>query len=88
MKIVINASYTTCAISSVLLPEGRTWADISEWFIKWDTLHVRWVNSSEFAEFELDSNSDDGTDWKRPSCVSIYAVNENGDVDYDKDLAD
>lgn len=87
MRVAIDASYTTNASSKITLPEGKTWADVHGWYIKWDTLHINWVGSDDWKEYALNSDETDGTDWKRPTCASIYAIDENGEIDYDAELA-
>lgn len=87
--IEINASYYTGAVSRLTLKDGKTWKDVKDWFIKWDTLHVLFDGEDDWEEYSLDSYSDpDSTDWKRPASVSIYPVGEDGDVDYDTDYAE
>jgi hypothetical protein len=85
--IEINASYCTSAVARVALPDGTTWNDVKDWFIKWDTLHIKFEGETKWAEYPLESHSDaDSTDWKRPSSVSIHPV-VGDDVDYETDYA-
>lgn len=87
MRIAIDASYTTNTSSKITLPEGKTWADVYDWYIKWDTLYINWKGSDDWEEYALNSDSSDGIDWKRPTCASIYAIDENDEIDYDAELA-
>jgi hypothetical protein len=86
--IEINASYYTGAVARVTLPEGTTWNDVRDWFVKWDTLYVRFAGAQNFVEFALESHADaDSTDWKRPASVSIHPVEDDG-VNYNIDYAE
>ncbi len=83
----IAATYLAGTNSRVAFPEGKTWADVQDWYIKWDTLHIHW-KSGEDEEFELNSNGIDVIDGKRPTSSSVYAMDETtGKVDYDVELA-
>lgn len=84
----IDATYYAGTNANVELPEGKTWADVKDWYIKWDVLHIQWELNGEYQEFELRSDSTDCIDWKRPTSASICEVNEEtGDTDYDKEVA-
>lgn len=64
--------YLHCAsVGDVDLGE-RTWGDIERWFVKWDSLCVKFKGEEDWHEFELNSRIDYGVDWKRPSYVSVY----------------
>lgn len=83
----IDATYTAGTCAKVKFPEGKTWTDVLHWYIKWDTLHIRW-KSGEDEEFELNSNGIDVIDWKRPASTSVYVMDETtGKVDYDVEVA-
>ncbi len=82
----ISATYSTCANGRVVFPEGKTWADVKDWYIKWDTLYALLEGETDYREFELHSDSTDGTDWKRPCYVSVYAE-VDGEVDWDVEIA-
>lgn len=83
----INATYYTGATSRVTFEDGKTWGDVYDWYIKWDTLHVLFRDTTEWVEFTLESfNDPESTDWKRPQFVSIHPVLEDG-VDYNTDYA-
>lgn len=84
----IAATYYAGASANIELPEGKTWADVKHWYIKWDTLFIQWENSREYQGFDLNSDTEDVVDWKRPTSASIYEVNgETGETDYDKEVA-
>ena len=81
----IEASYHTGATSMVEFPEGKSWEDVQDWYVKWDTLYVRFNDTSDhtdYTEFALNYDSTDGTDWKRPTSVTVYGYDADGEVDY------
>jgi hypothetical protein len=77
-QITISASYTCVATGSVDL---KTWGDVKDWYIKWDTLHVQFEGDESWVEFGIESDSTDGVDWKRPAHVDIYEGEFEFDVD-------
>ena len=84
----INTSYYTGATARVTFKDGKTWADVKDWYIKWDTLHVLFKDAQDYEEFALESHTDaDSTDWKRPISVSIHPRLDDGSTDYDIDYA-
>jgi hypothetical protein len=85
-KIAVSAGYYTSSIGFATLPEGKTWGDVEDWYVKWDSLFVKFNESEDYNEFALDSDATDGTDWKRPSNVSIHPTDEDGQVDFDEEL--
>jgi len=86
--VEINTSYYTSATARVTFEGGKTWKDVKDWYIKWDTLNVLFTGETDWVAYLLESSSDLGaTDWKRPVTVSIHPYLENGDVDYDTDFA-
>lgn len=69
--ITISAVYSCTGGATVDL-SPHTWADVKEWFVKWDTLHVLFERGTEWVEYELDTDPSEGIDWKRPTSVDIY----------------
>lgn len=63
------------------LAKGKTWADVKDWYVKWDNLHLTYDNEN-WSEIDLNSNTDDMTDWKRPSRAEVHTV-EDEDCLYD-----
>ena len=63
---------------TVTFPKGRTWADVKDWYVKWDTLYVAWTDGTE-ADLALDSETLEVIDWKRPTSVEVYALDDEGD---------
>ena len=88
MKYTIEASYFTGSHAQVTFPEGKSWPDVNNWYVKWDTLHVMWKGAQEYEEFELNSDSTDGTDWKRPLVVTVYGTDETGETDFNNVAAE
>jgi hypothetical protein len=88
MKYAISACYSAGTVGFVDFPEGKTWDDVRDWYVKWDILHVSFKGTDEWVEFSLDSDNDDTIDWKRPISVSVSPTDENGDADYNEVLDD
>ena len=81
-QITVSASYTCVSTGSVDL-SPKTWGDVKDWYIKWDTLHVQFEGDESWVEFGIESDSLDGVDWKRPDHVDIY----EGEFEFDVELA-
>lgn len=74
--------------STVEFPEGKTWDDVKDWYVKWDTLHVTFTDDDKWVEFPLNSDSMEAIDWKRPRSVEVNPVDEeSGETDYYTDVA-
>lgn len=86
-EFLICATYSAFANTFVTFPEGKTWDDVHDWYIKWGTLNVRFKGSDTYQEFDLMRANEVDVDWKRPDDVSVHPVKGNGAVDYDTDLA-
>lgn len=83
----INCSLYAGVSGQVELPEGKTWRDVQDWYVKWDTLFVTF-KSGEQSEHPLNSDGLDAIDWKRPRSVEVYAVDEEtGETLYDTEIA-
>ena len=87
MKYAFYAAYRVTKIGYANFPTGKTWGDVEDWYVKWDTLHVKFKESTEWQEFELNSDSWD-TDWKRPDSCSVHPTDEEGGVDFNEELAE
>jgi len=79
--ITVSASYS-CCVSGVVDLSPRTWDDVEDWYIKWDTLHVKFERESEWRKFDINSDTNDSVDWKRPIGADIYA----GEHKYEDEL--
>ena len=87
-QYTVECSMYACAQGSVEFPEGKTWDDVEDWYVKWDTLHVRFEDDPNAHEFALNSDGLEAIDWKRPPSVTVYAVDpETEETDYDKEIA-
>ena len=85
MKVAVNCMLYAGTTGYAELPEGRTWEDVEHWFVKWDSLFLSFRDGTD-TEIELNSNTEDVIDWKRPSSVEIYGTDEEGQTDYDRYL--
>ena len=84
----IEASYYAGTTGQVEFPEGKTWDDVDGWYVKWDTLHVVFKdNVTEVVEMNINSNTVDIIDWKRPIDVTVFPFDDEGFPDYDKEIA-
>ena len=84
-KYAINASYDASVVGFVTLPNGKTWEDVSEWFIKWDRIYIEFKNNTTWS-CELNSETNEIIDWKRPQEQSVYAVDKDGEPNFDEEL--
>lgn len=66
----------------------KTWEDVEQWYVKWDTLNVLFNGDSEYTSIDLNSEVQDVVDWKRPTSVSVFAVDEDGEADHDEEIAE
>ncbi|MCP4953184.1 MAG: hypothetical protein GY922_15185 [Proteobacteria bacterium] len=58
--------------------QSYTWADVEDFYVKWDTLHLTMKDDSTH-EIEMESRTDDEIiDWKRPKSVEVYSLDEKG----------
>ena len=87
MKYAISNSYNSTTVGYVKFPEGKTWDDVDDWYVKWDTLNVQFKGEHEWQGFELNSDSGE-IDWKRPNSTSVHPTDEEGNPDYNEELAE
>lgn len=88
MKYEIDCTLYAGVSGSVDLGD-KAWSDVKEWYVKWDTLNVLFNGDSEYTKIDLNSKLKDAEfDWKRPTSVSVFAVGEDGSVDYGKEVAE
>ena len=85
-QYTINTTYSAGTEGTVVFPEGKSWDDVKDWYVKWDTLHVQFKDSPEWQEFSLDSYVDGIIDWKRPDSVSVFPKSAEG-TDWDTEIA-
>ena len=80
--ITISARYYMTTTGTADL-SPKTWADVTEWYVRWDILHVIFEGETEWREFNLNSKDDDGADFKEPNRVDVFA----GDGEFEDELA-
>ena len=80
--ITIDTEYYMTATTTVDL-SPKTWADVEDWYVKWDKLQVKFKDSDDWKIFDLESDTEDGVDWSRPNKADIF----EGQYDYDHLLA-
>ena len=83
MKVRIETAYSAYNVDEFELPEGKTWADVKSFFVKWGTAHITFKCG---LEFERDLGDGLEVDWKRSSDTEVFEVAEDGSYDYDKPL--
>lgn len=86
MKYQIECTYLAGPTATVELPDGKTWDDVASWYVKWDTMNIVFKDGTELNE-DLNSTSLEVVDWKRPTSVSIYAIDPDGKTNYEKEIA-
>ena len=87
MRYGIYTSYYAGGESSVELPEGKTWADVEWWYVKWDTLFYKLVGDDKEYKEELNTDIHESVDWKRPAETQIFELDENRYIDWEKEVA-
>jgi len=80
--ITISASYEITTTGTADL-SPKTWDDVKEWHITWDRLYVLFEGETSWQEFDLNSDENDGADFKRPDRIDIYA----GDCEFEEKIA-
>jgi len=85
-KYTITGIYSAATKGTVTFPEGKSWNDVKDWYVKWDTLHVQFKDATEWVDFPMDSGTDEIIDWKRPDSVSVYPESEEG-TDWNTEIA-
>ena len=76
-KIAVSGNYH-CTTTGIVDLSPKTWDDVDEWYVKWDHLNVRFKGETDWQEFDLESQTDNVIDWKRPTSVTI----EDEDYNY------
>lgn len=71
MKLSISCTYNACCNADVNIPKEVNLEDISNIYVKWDCLHFD-ANGKHY-EIELNSNTMEAVDWKRPSDINYYS---------------
>ena len=81
--ITIYAEYA-CTATAVVDIAPKTWDDVSDWYIKWDTLYIQFEGDENWKEYPLESDTSDGIDMKRPHVAQVWA----GKLDFEEELAE
>ena len=79
MKVNIQAYYTTVNSTEVELPEGKTWDDVSNYWIKWGILYITWSDGQN-QEINLSSEFETG-DTKFPDSYWVFTEDMNELID-------
>lgn len=84
----VSAQYYAGSEGTITFPEGKSWDDVKDWYVKWDILHVKFKDQNEYQSFQLNSEIGMYVDWKRPISATIHPyIDEDNDTDYDTELA-
>lgn len=89
MKVQLEAYYTIVASKVVELPEGKTWANVKDYYVKWGSL-VLTFDDGTTVELDGGDADIDSIDFKRPLSYTVWAVNDDEeitDTDYEHPLA-
>jgi hypothetical protein len=87
-KYCLELTFYSGCNATVELPDGHTWDEIQDWYIKWNTLHFKLKGVEAWGEIELQLTDADVVDYKRPESVSVFPVDEEDNVDYDNEVAE
>lgn len=88
MKLVVEVSYVAYNSHTIELPEGKTWDDVENFWVKWDTVNIVFRGEDTPHSYEMGSGDPDRIDFKHPETLWVYTASEDGDADYDKLLYD
>ena len=80
MEIEVHVEYAVCNCVNVEMPEGKSWDDVKDHWVKYDVLHIEF-NDGTKTQQELDTDTG-CIDWKRPIDVTIYGDNDLLDNTY------
>lgn len=81
----VVAEYPEFAEGIVEFPDGKTWDDVEDWYVKWDYLNLKFKDEKDWRDFALNSSGD--SEWKRPKSVEVLGVDEEGYADWDNIVA-
>ena len=70
--------YNCYSMSTVSLPDGRTWGDIESWYVKFNTFHYVFKGETKWREIDLGDVSIANVYLQRPTDVEIERVGEDG----------
>ena len=84
LKVFVSAEYIVSGLLEVELPEGKTWNDVEEFWVKWDTVYIEFKDGTKF-EDEVGTDQSEA-DMKWPITCKVYASQETEygtDCDWD-----
>lgn len=68
--IRLRLTYTCYSSDEVTLPDGLTWDDVTDWWVKWNDLHLQTADGTvHTVAFDV---SEQEPDMKRPSSAEIW----------------
>ena len=79
----VLTTYTENAHGIAEFPDDKIWADVEDWYVKWDYLHVKFKGEEEWRELALDSTGE--SDWKRPASTEVMYLADDGYPDWDRE---
>ena len=82
----IELTYNAYSSTRITLPEGKSWDDMEDWYVKWNTLNFRLKGEDGYREIDL--TIDIHTDTMRPSYTCIVPVDDDGVADYDNPVCE
>lgn len=80
-RFTVSATYYTEATGTATLPDGKTWDDVEDWYVRCDRLYFRLKGEGEHRFCELHSDKSNSTDWSIPKYATIYPQDEDGVAD-------
>jgi hypothetical protein len=80
MKVGVNCSYVVSSFDALKLPEGKTWDDVEEWWVKWGTFHYKLKDNETVDILETTSPDISTVDFKRPTSIIIEELDEDEQI--------
>lgn len=85
MEIAIQTQYISTDTTVVELPEGKTWDDVTNVYVKWGILNISFRNDSILFSVDIDEAYE--VDTKRPYGISVHPmVCGTDEVNWDVEL--
>jgi hypothetical protein len=87
MKYGIVTTYPASFQNDIDLGD-KTWDDVQAWGVKWGILSLKFKDSETIETFTLSEDADsDVIDWKRPAETQIFALDDAGWIDWDREIS-
>jgi hypothetical protein len=64
-EINVDVSYYASTSTLIELPAYKTWDDVEDCFVKWNTFNIKWKGTNEYIQFPLSEEANMG-DMKIP----------------------